>query len=108
MDLRLSVGGDPDGGWLVDIHDGDRNEVYRPEASKTAAEAAVAALIQHDPGLELPDSEKIDGLEAELVDAKKALVAAEAKLKSVPASVSATAAPSSPAVVRPTIPVTGI
>ena len=53
MELRLSVGGDPDGGWLVDIHDGDRNELYRPtgEHIGTVTLAALWALYQHDPSL---------------------------------------------------------
>lgn len=56
MELRLSVGGDPDGGWLVDIHDGDRSEVYRPpgESVKTVILAAVWSLCQHDPSLHGP------------------------------------------------------
>lgn len=58
MELRLSVGGDPDGGWLVDIHDGDRSEVYRPpgENVKTVTLAALWALYQHDPSLHAPSA----------------------------------------------------
>lgn len=53
MELRISVSGDPDGGWLVDVHDGDVNEVYRPDDThKTAAMAAMFALTQHCPELE--------------------------------------------------------
>ena len=53
MELRISVSGDPDGGWLVDVHDGDVNEVYRPDDThKTAAMAAMFALTEHCPELE--------------------------------------------------------
>ena len=49
MELRLSVGGDPDGGWLVDLHDGDKNMLFRPGSScKTAAHAAMAALVEYE------------------------------------------------------------
>ena len=44
--LRLSVGGDAEGGYLVDVHDGDRQGVYSPTA-KTAAEAIQKALKEH-------------------------------------------------------------
>lgn len=52
MELRVTVGGDPEGGWMVDVHDGDRNEIYRPDGShKTPGEAALAALVEHCPDL---------------------------------------------------------
>lgn len=46
MDLRLTVGGNVEGGWMVDIHDGTVNGLYRPEAS-TGEEAGIKALLQH-------------------------------------------------------------
>jgi hypothetical protein len=47
MEPRITAGGDVDGGWLVDIHDGDRHGVYRPEA-ETAEEAREKALAEHN------------------------------------------------------------
>lgn len=46
MDIRITVGGDPVGGWLVDIHDGERNAAYSPEA-QTAKEAHEKAWAAH-------------------------------------------------------------
>ena len=43
---RVTVGGDAVGGWLVDIHDGDKNVAYSPEAA-TAEEAEDKARIAH-------------------------------------------------------------
>lgn len=48
--LRLSVGGDAEGGWLVDVHDGEKAGAYRPEGDSDAA-ALVAAIKEHDPAL---------------------------------------------------------
>lgn len=48
--LRLSVGGDAEGGWMVDIHDGEKNGCYRPEGDTPVA-ALVAAIKEHDPAL---------------------------------------------------------
>ncbi len=49
--LRLSAGGDAEGGWLVDVHDGVKHGVYRPEGVTSDAAALVAALHEHDPEL---------------------------------------------------------
>lgn len=61
MELRLTVGGDETGGWLVDIHDGDKNASYSPVAT-TAVEAARAALNEHAPPVPVvkPDKGKPD------------------------------------------------
>jgi hypothetical protein len=40
---RISVGGDSEGGWLVDIHDGTNAAVYSPEGAD--AEAAKSAAV---------------------------------------------------------------
>lgn len=48
--LRLSVGGDAEGGWLVDIHDGEKAGAYRPEGDSDVA-ALVAAIKEHDSAL---------------------------------------------------------
>lgn len=61
--IRVDATGDAVGGWIVDVHDGERNEVYRPEAA-TKEEAAEAALNAHmklyfpegHPLANLPDS----------------------------------------------------
>ena len=49
--LRITVGGDPAGGYLVDIHDGERHGVYSPTGVDTDIDALRAALQQHDPEL---------------------------------------------------------
>ena len=43
---RVTVGGDPAGGWSVDVHDGTHFGVYSPEAG-SAEEAKSAALDMH-------------------------------------------------------------
>lgn len=48
MALRITVDGDPDGGWLVEIHDGDAIKVYRPEGDTPLA-ALSAALAEFAP-----------------------------------------------------------
>jgi hypothetical protein len=48
MDLRIHVTGDPDGGWIVDLHDGDKQGTYRPTAG-TVQEAAIDAINEHFP-----------------------------------------------------------
>ena len=45
-DIKIDVTGDPVGGWIVDVHDGIRNEVYWPVAA-TKEEAYQAALDAH-------------------------------------------------------------
>lgn len=68
MNLRISVGGDAEGGWLVDIHDGETNSVHRPSGA-TAIEAARYALDDYQSGRE-PDGEahvsQADQLKAEV------------------------------------------
>lgn len=45
---KTKVSGDAVGGWIVEIHDGDRYGTYSPEAAD--AEAALAAAWKlHDP-----------------------------------------------------------
>lgn len=56
--LRTDVGGDPVGGWLVDIHDGDNHGVYSPTAA-TAVEALTAALEMHRAKFNLPHPEPL-------------------------------------------------
>lgn len=43
---RVTVGGDPEGGWLVDVHDGVHAGVYSPDAVD-ADEAKAKALDMH-------------------------------------------------------------
>ena len=46
--MNLEVGGDPEGGWLVNIHDGAVNAVHKLGAEcATPFEAAMAALKAH-------------------------------------------------------------
>lgn len=49
-ELRVSVSGDPDGGWIVDVHDGDRHGVYHPRGVDLI-QAMMAGLREHDGGL---------------------------------------------------------
>lgn len=46
MDYRVTVTGDAVGGWIVDIHDGTTNAVYRPSVN-SAADAAEEAIAEH-------------------------------------------------------------
>lgn len=75
-ELRLSVGGDPEGGWLVDIHDGARHETYRPEAA-TLPEALMTAWREHDPELVVSDPK----MTAALAEAVKNLTEAQSALE---------------------------
>jgi hypothetical protein len=50
--LNISVGGDVEGGYLVDVHDGDKHGVYRPDGIKDDQSALAAALKEHDPELQ--------------------------------------------------------
>lgn len=43
---RVTVGGDAESGWMVDVHDGDRHGAYSPEAAD-ADEARTKALAMH-------------------------------------------------------------
>ena len=43
---RVTVSGDQSGGWIVEIHDGERCAVYSPEAA-TAEEAKAKAMQAH-------------------------------------------------------------
>lgn len=54
MTFRLTVDGDAEGGWMVDIHDGTTNAVYRPEGPENDREAAMAALAMHFPETKEP------------------------------------------------------
>lgn len=77
--LNISVGGDPEGGYLVDVHDGDKRGVYRPQAGDDHA-AFASAVKEHDPGLAAaiakamggnPDDEaRIAALESDLSAAR--------------------------------------
>ena len=44
--LRREVSGDAEGGWIVDLHDGDNSGTYQPEAA-TADEALAKAEAAH-------------------------------------------------------------
>lgn len=57
--MRVSVGGDPKGGWLVDIHDGENHSCQSPEGAngRAAAEAAVQA---HCKAFEVKDAPSLD------------------------------------------------
>lgn len=44
---RIEIGGDPEGGWLIDIHDGVNHAVYRPNGKKDT-EAVAAAVKEHN------------------------------------------------------------
>lgn len=45
--LRVTVGGDAAGGFLVDIHDGENSTVYNPQGVGNTNEAVAAALKDH-------------------------------------------------------------
>jgi hypothetical protein len=49
--LNMSVSGDARGGYMVDVHDGDKHAVYHPEGIETDQEALALALKEHDPDL---------------------------------------------------------
>jgi hypothetical protein len=63
--LNISVGGDAAGGYLVDVHDGDRHGVYRPADVANDHEAFASAIQQHDPELANALSKVLGGGEAE-------------------------------------------
>lgn len=44
--LNISVGGDPAGGYLVDVHDGDKRGTYTPQATNDHG-AFIAAIKEH-------------------------------------------------------------
>lgn len=61
MEMRITVGGGAEYGWIVDIHDGTRNGVYRPDASNaTAGAAAIAAVKEHEGFLDAGIAAKAD------------------------------------------------
>lgn len=47
MDYRVTVTGDAEHGWIVDIHDGDHQGVYSPEGAADAEAAAKTAMDAH-------------------------------------------------------------
>lgn len=49
--LNISVGGDAAGGYIVDVHDGEKYGVYRPENVTDDGAALVSAIKEHDPQL---------------------------------------------------------
>lgn len=76
---RVSVGGDPTGGWMVDIHDGENHGVYSPEAAdaeeaeRLARDAHTAA---HHPDQAEPFSDTSDnGFVGEISDPVETLPA---------------------------------
>ena len=46
--LKVYVDGDPKGGYIVDVHDGDRFGTYHPDA-KNDLQALSMALDEHFP-----------------------------------------------------------
>jgi hypothetical protein len=62
--LKLSVGGDPEGGYLVEVHDGEKFGLYRPEGVTTDVDALIAAMKDHDPELLAKVREAIPSPEA--------------------------------------------
>jgi hypothetical protein len=46
MTWQTNVDGNPEGGWIVDVHDGEQSGTYHPEAPN-AWEAAEAAKLLH-------------------------------------------------------------
>lgn len=79
--LNISVGGDAEGGHLVNVHDGETNTVQRPEGVQTDVEAFVAAVKSH--GGKLWDDMKaawagdVDAVKAELAAAKSRIAELE-------------------------------
>lgn len=71
-DLRVSIGGDPEGGWLAEIHDGHAVKTLRPEGKDLGA-ALVCAL---DGWLPQPDRTELDNLTKQHDADVKALAAA--------------------------------
>lgn len=78
MDFRMTVGGDADGGFLVDIHDGTTNKVYRPADTPTIAYASFEALCEHFPEIKDGLAQRDQHQRAEL---QKAQAAAQAALQ---------------------------
>jgi hypothetical protein len=83
MDMRITVGGDAETGWLVDIHDGFKQGCYSPPAD-TPELAAVLALQIHagiaGRPFEFPRSPMEDDREMTKAE-QKAADEAEAKAK---------------------------
>jgi hypothetical protein len=52
--MRIDASGDPVGGWMVDIHDGVNQGLYRPDAPDRDA-AVVAAIAAHRAAFPKPD-----------------------------------------------------
>jgi hypothetical protein len=77
--LNISVGGDPDGGYLVDIHDGGRHDVYRPVGHGSDVDVLAAALKEHDTDLYDRLGNAISSREMEAAQAAVADVAAAAR-----------------------------
>lgn len=47
MDAVTKVSGDAEGGWLVEVHDGDNAATYSPDGATSASEAEHIALQAH-------------------------------------------------------------
>lgn len=108
--LNISVGGDAAGGYLVDVHDGTKSGVYRPDAADDH-EAFAAALKEHDPELagkisavmggDPEDAKRIAALEAEVSDSQSQRQALQSQVDHLTADLAKARAPSLAAAAAP-------
>lgn len=101
--IRVSVGGDLEGGHLVDVHDGTTHSVQRPEGVTTDVEAFVSAVETHGGKLwedmKAAWSGDVDAVRAELQAAKNHIADLEAELVTARSAANkATIAASTPAI----------
>lgn len=66
---RVSVSGDAESGWIVDVHDGDKQGTYTP-TGKTVAAVIAAAMKEHAADEEPEHVEKPDDKPAPKAEAK--------------------------------------
>lgn len=62
VEPSVSVSGDAEGGWIVDVHDGDKHGVYSPKG-KTIEEVKEAALKEH--GYKKPTGKRVSASESD-------------------------------------------
>jgi hypothetical protein len=74
-DWTITPGGDAKGGWMVEIHDGDRAETYSPKA-ENAEQAREAAIAVHT-AKHFPEAGREASAQQAAMDAARASRAAE-------------------------------
>jgi len=75
MESKVTVQGDADGGWIVEVNDGDHVGVYSPE-EKDAKKAEKAALAMHADAYP-PPAPPVDVAALVAAEVEKALAAAK-------------------------------